>query len=52
MRNLMTNNNGHKINVEEFKEKLSHVVLYRIEVPEGYGLEPLFRNHEYPWRAT
>lgn len=37
-----TNNNGHKINVDEFIEKLSHVVLYIIEVPQGTDLNRYF----------
>lgn len=37
-----TNNNGHKINVDEFIERLSHVVLYIIEVPQGTDLNRYF----------
>lgn len=37
-----TNNNGHKIIVDEFIEKLSHVVLYIIEVPQGTDLNRYF----------
>ncbi len=37
-----TSNNGRKIEANDFIEKLSHVILYRIEVPEGTDLNRYF----------
>lgn len=37
-----TDNNGRKIIRDNFMEKLSHVILYRIEVPEGTDLNRYF----------